>query len=67
MRQESKGQGHSDVDGKCVGCGLHMRTSGFAWAHLVAFSRAVFKQTTKLPNPPHPSVRCAASIVSGLG
>ena len=42
MRQESKGQGHSDLDDKCVGCGLHMRTSGFAWAHIVAFSRAVF-------------------------
>ena len=41
MRQESKGQGHSDFEGKCVGCGLHMRTSSLAWAHLVAFSRAV--------------------------
>ena len=41
MRQESKGQGRSDVDGNWVGCGLHMRTSSFAWAHLVAFSRAV--------------------------
>ena len=41
MRQESKGQGRSDVDGTCVGCGLHMCTSSFAWVHLVAFSRAV--------------------------
>ena len=41
MRQESKGQGRSDVDGNWVGCGLHMRTSSFAWAHLVAFSLAV--------------------------
>ena len=41
MRQESKGQGRSDLDGNWVGCGLHMRTSSFAWAHLVAFSRAV--------------------------
>ena len=40
MRQESKGQGHSDIDGNCVRCGLHMRTSGFAWAHLVAVSQA---------------------------
>ena len=29
MRQESKGQGCSDVDGNWVGCGLHMRTSSF--------------------------------------
>ena len=41
MRQECKGQGRSDIDGNCVGCGLHMRTSSFAWAHLVAFSQAV--------------------------
>ena len=41
MRQESKGQGRSDVDGNCVGCGLHMRTSSLAGVHLVAFSRAV--------------------------
>ena len=42
MRQESKGQGRSDIDGSCVGYGLHMRASSFAWAHLVAFSRVVF-------------------------
>ena len=57
MRQESKGQGHSDIDGNCVGCGLHMHTSGFVWAHLVAVSQAASSANAKLPNPPHPSVR----------
>ena len=57
MRQGSKGQGRSDVDGNCVGCGLH---SALAVLHGRTSWHSVewfLQLTTKLPNPPHSSVR----------